>query len=149
MIEIRTLNVDDYDAICAVWKASGVHYRTTGRESREAFTQQMAGGLQTILGAVDCGNAGDGGERLVGVALVTHDGRKGWINRLGVVPERQRQGIGKLLVRAAEDLIHQKGLIIVAALVEHDNEASLSMFKSEGFQVVNAYYLTKRDRPDA
>jgi ribosomal protein S18 acetylase RimI-like enzyme len=145
MIEIRTLNLGDYDAICEVWKASGVHYQATGRESREAFAGQMASGLQTVLGAVDC----DNGERLVGVVLLTHDGRKGWINRLGVTPDHQRQGIGKMLVRAAEDLLHEKGLTIVAALVEYDNEASLALFKSEGFQVVNAYYLTKRDHPNA
>jgi N-acetylglutamate synthase len=145
MIEIRTLGVDDYDAICAVWKASGVHYQLTGRESRQAFARQMSTGLQTVLGAVDCDDA----ERLVGVVLVTHDGRKGWINRLGVTPDHQRQGIGKMLVRAAEDLIHEKGLTIVAALVEHENEASLALFKSEGFQVSDTYYLTKRDHPNA
>src|SRR5947209_3518241 len=115
MIEIRTLGVGDYDVICDVWKASGVHLQASGRESPQAFAQQMASGLQTVLGAVDC----DNGDRLVGVVVVTHDGRKGWINRLGVRPDYQRQGIGKMLVRAAEDLLHQKGLTIVAALVEY------------------------------
>ncbi len=147
MIEIRKLGVGDYDALCEVWKASGIHYRPTGRESRENFAWQMAGGLQTVLGAVD--SADDGCERLVGVAVITHDGRKGWINRLGVLPDCQRRGIGSMLVRAADELIHSMGLTIVAALVEHQNEASLALFKSQGFDVVDAYYLTKRDRPDA
>ena len=102
----------------------------------------MATGLQTVLGAVE-------NDQLVGVAVITHDGRKGWINRLGVVPERQRQGIASKLIRAAEDLIHEKGLTIVAALVVHDNEASLALFQREGFKIDHAYYLTKRDRPDA
>ena len=145
MIEIRTLAVDDYDIICDVWGASGVHLQKTGRESPEAFARQMASGLQTVLGAVDC----DHDERLVGVVVITHDGRKGWINRLGVRPDYQRRGIGKKLVRAAEDLLHQQGLTIVAALVEYHNEASLALFKSEGFLVIDAYYLTKRDHPDA
>jgi N-acetylglutamate synthase len=145
MIEIRTLGVDDYDAICEVWKASGVKYQPTGRESRESFSRQMAGGLQTVLGAVDC----DLDDTLVGVVVVTHDGRKGWINRLGVVPGRQRQGIGAMLIRAAEDLIHAKGLTICAALIEHHNAASLALFKHEGYRIDDVYYVTKRDRPNA
>ncbi len=145
MIEVRTLRVDDYDAICAVWQASGVGYQPTGRESRASFARQMERGLQTVLGAIDTDEA----DRLVGVVVVTHDGRKGWINRLGVVPDRQRQGIGARLVRAAEDLLHEQGLTITAALVVHGNDASLNLFKREGYQVHEVYYLTKRDHPDA
>jgi len=142
LIDVRTLGVADYEAICHVWEASGVQLQRTGRESLEAFTRQMNGGTQTVLGAFE-------GETLVGVVLITHDGRKGWINRLGILPDQQRKGIGTLLVHAAETLIHDMGLTIVAALVEHHNEASLSMFKRAGYQVNATYYLTKRDHPNA
>jgi ribosomal protein S18 acetylase RimI-like enzyme len=142
MTEIRTLSTADYDAICEVWKASGVHYQPTGRESRESFAKQMASGLQIVLGALD-------GDKLVGVVVVTHDGRKGWINRLGVRPEYQRRGIGSMLVRASEDQIHALGLTICAALVEHGNDPSLGLFQHEGYKVHNVYYLTKRDHPNA
>jgi len=145
MISIRTLGVDDYDAICAVWRASGVEYQPTGRESRASFARQMQAGLQTVLGAVDTDEA----DRLVGVVVVTHDGRKGWINRLGVAPDHQRQGIGSLLIRASEDLLHELGLTITAALVVHGNDASLNLFKRAGYHVHDVHYLTKRDHPDA
>jgi ribosomal protein S18 acetylase RimI-like enzyme len=141
MITIRTLSAADYAVICEVWRESGVHYQPTGRESPESFAAQMASGLQTVLGAEMDG-------KLVGVVVVTHDGRKGWINRLGVRAAYQRRGVGRELVRASEALIHEKGLTIAAALVEHHNEASLGLFKSEDFQVHEVYYLTKRDRPD-
>lgn len=141
-VEIRTLGVADYEAICDVWSAAGVKLRKTGRESYESFARQMAGGTQTVLGAMI-------GDRLVGVALVTHDGRKGWINRLGVLPDHQRQGIGAALIRASEELLHGQGMTIVAALVEHNNAASLGLFQHEGYTIANVYYLTKRDRPDA
>jgi N-acetylglutamate synthase len=146
MIEIRILSADDYDAICEVWAASGVHYQTTGRESRESFATQMTeSDLQTVLGAIDT----EDGDRLVGVAIATHDGRKGWISRLGVLPGRQRQGIGTRLICAADELLHAKGMTIVAALVEHWNVASLGLFKSQGFLVNDTYYLSKRDHPNA
>jgi N-acetylglutamate synthase len=142
MTEIRTLGPEDYDAICEVWQASGVGYQPTGRESRDSFTRQMSTGLQTVFGAVEDG-------RLVGVVVATQDGRKGWINRLGVHPGSQRRGIGAKLVQACEGMFHEMGLTISAALVVHGNEASLNLFKREGFQVNDAYYLTKRDHPDA
>ncbi len=143
-ITIRTLNVDDYEAVCEVWKASGIHYQVTGRESPENFGRQMESGLQTVFGAVDSET-----NRLIGVVVVTHDGRKGWINRLGVVPDCQRQGIGSRLVQVAEDHIHALGLEISAALVEYGNEASLNMFKRAGYTVHDVHYVTKRDHPDA
>jgi ribosomal protein S18 acetylase RimI-like enzyme len=140
--EIRTLSAADYDAICTVWKASGVGYQPQGRESRANFEQQMATGLQIILGAFE-------GGRLAGVVLLTHDGRKGWINRLGVLPEFQRRGIGRQLVQAGEQMLRALGLTIIAALVEHSNPASLALFESAGYHVHETYYVTKRDRPDA
>jgi len=141
-VEIRSLSVADYDAICEVWRAAGVNLRATGRESHESFARQMAGGMQTVLGAMI-------ENQLVGVSVVTHDGRKGWINRLGVLPDHQRQGVGTALVRASEELLHGLGLTIVAALVEHGNTASLGLFQHEGYVLNDVYYLTKRDRPDA
>ncbi|HVO43411.1 MAG TPA: GNAT family N-acetyltransferase [Aggregatilineales bacterium] len=142
MITIRRLGLEDYTAMCEVWKDSGVHYQPSGRESYASFARQMASGLQTAIGA-----CADG--QLVGVALATHDGRKGWINRLGVRPAFQRQGIGRMLVEEVERILHEQGMTIVAALVEKWNDASLSLFQSEGYKIMDAYYLTKRDTPDA
>ena len=141
MPTIKHLTLDDYDAICDVWMDSGVHLQVTGRESRQSFAQQMASGIQTIIGVEQDGV-------LIGVALATHDSRKGWISRLGVRRANQRQGIGRLLIEEAERVLHAQGMTIIAALVEHENEASLGLFRSEGFQVNNTYYLAKRDNPN-
>lgn len=141
-VEIRTLSMADYEAMLCVWRASGVGAQAAGRESREAMTRQFASGLQTALGALV-------EDQLVGVALITHDGRKGWINRLGVLPAFQRRGIGRALIRAGEAHIASLGLEISAALVEHHNAASLALFQSEGYHLNQTYYLTKRKRPNA
>jgi ribosomal protein S18 acetylase RimI-like enzyme len=142
MIEVRTLTLDDYDAIMAVWQASGLKIKPTGRESREAMQQQMDVGIQTIVGAFVDG-------QLAGVVLATHDSRKGWVNRLGVAEAFKRRGVGRALVQAAENCLHDQGITVIGALVEHTNEASRTLFEGEGFEVVPSYYLAKRDRPDA
>jgi ribosomal protein S18 acetylase RimI-like enzyme len=91
-----------------------------------------------------------GGE-LVGVVLNTHDGRKGWINRLAVVPEFRRQGHATRLVREAERLLREQGMTVIALMIEPGNEASLALFNQLGYVELEGgiHYLTKRDSEDA
>ncbi len=86
------------------------------------------------------------GERIVGVALGTHDGRKGWINRLAVQPDHRRQGIAAALVTACDTAIRGHGIGIVAALVESDNTASAAFFEALGYRAdVPVHYFRKAD----
>ena len=48
----------------------------------EAFAREIESGTATVIGAEDA----DG--TLIGVVVATHDGRKGWINRLATDPDR-------------------------------------------------------------
>ena len=61
----------------------------------DALDLQMAGGRQRVIGLRD-------GPKLIAVALLTHDSRKGWINRLAVEPAYRRQGLASRLVAEAE-----------------------------------------------
>lgn len=134
---------NDYDRLIALWEAAGLHYKPAGRDSREAFAAQLDGGWQIALGIEN-----DQGE-LVGSVLATHDGRKGWINRLAVHPDYRRQGIATRLIRAAEDALREQGIGIFAALIEPGNEASLALFEAAGYEDwPGIHYLSRRDRAD-
>jgi len=140
---VVTLGEEDYDAILAVWQAAGLSIRPTGRDSREAFGAQLASGVQQVFGVrVD--------ERLAGVVVATHDGRKGWINRLAVHPDFQRQGIALDLIEAAEQWMRDQGLHVFAALVEWPNEASEGVLAKAGYTThPDIRYFSKRDSADA
>src|SRR5512137_2583522 len=99
---VDLLTAANYDALCDLWAAAGLPVRIGGRDSREEFERQMAGGMQTVIGVHD-------GERLIGVVVATHDGRKGWINRLAVHPDYRRQGIGRHLIAEAERMLNAQG----------------------------------------
>jgi len=138
-LAVVNLTADDYEAIRAVWEASGLPVRAGGRDSREQFERQMAGDLQRAIGVKQ-------GDELVGVVLTTHDGRKGWINRLAVHPDFGRRGAGKCLIAGAERLLHAQGIGIIAALIEDWNAPSLALFQGAGYSVhPDIHYLTKRD----
>lgn len=139
----RILQATDYDRLVALWEAAGLSYKPGGRDSREAFAAQLAGDTQTAIGIeTETG-------RLVGAVLATHDGRKGWINRLAVHPAHRRQGLAHHLIAAAENVLHAQGIEIYAALIEPGNEVSLAVFKTAGYEDwPGIHYVSKRLRPD-
>jgi ribosomal protein S18 acetylase RimI-like enzyme len=142
MPTIVTLTAADYDAVRELWEQAGLPIKSGGRDSRERFAAQLAGGLQTVIGART-------GERLVGVVVATHDGRKGWINRLAVHPDCRRQGVGLRLIGEAENVLRAQGIQIIAALIEGDNAPSLALFQRAGYaDYPNMHYLTKREGHD-
>jgi ribosomal protein S18 acetylase RimI-like enzyme len=138
---LRRLTVDDYDAILALWQKAGLDsIRPQGRDSREAFADQLARG-QVVLGLEDAG-------RLVAGVVITDDTRKGWINRLAVEPDYRRQGLAARLVAEAERELRARGIQVFAALIEDENVASLSLFQREGYKTHDIYYVSKRDSKD-
>jgi len=140
---IRRLTVADYDAFIGLLQRAGLpSLRPEGRDSREAFAQQLSAG-QIVLGLEESGE-------LIGCVVVTSDARKGWINRLAVDPDHRRTGYGMRLVRAAEDVLRELGLTVWAALIEEWNAASLALFESAGYHAHrDVVYVSKRDSGSA
>lgn len=137
-----TLTADDYDDIQALWQEAGLPTRPQGRDSREQFTAQLADDTQTALGL-------RADERLIGVVLATHDGRKGWLNRLAIHPDFRRQGLGQRLIGAAEQVLRAQGMQVIATLIEDWNKPSLALFQKAGYTAhPDIHYLTKRDTDD-
>ncbi len=138
------IEASDYGRVLALWQAAGLHIKPRGRDTREAFERQLADGNQTAIGI----ETEDG--QLVGITLVTHDGRKGWINRLAVHPDYRRQGIGKRLITAAEEVLRAQGMTVIAALIEPDNEASFQLFMEAGYNDwPGLHYVSKRSSEDS
>ncbi len=142
-MRIRDLTADDYDGLIAVWNAAGLPHRPGGRDRRDRVAREMADSRTAFLAAME-------GEAIVGVVVATHDGRKGWINRLAVVPSARRRGVAGALVAAAEERLTAQGIRILACLIETENDASLELFSRLGYlRADDIAYLAKRLDPDA
>jgi len=138
---IRKATISDYNTIVSIWEAAGLPYRPLGRDSRESIEKEMKKGFGYFLIAEVDG-------KVVGLVLLTHDGRKGWINRLAIIPEFRKQGIGKALVDKAESILDELGIGIYACLIEDYNKSSLEVFQKLGYnEFPGMHYLTKRKFP--
>lgn len=137
------LTQEHYAEILNLWRYAGLAVRPEGRDSPDTFSRQLSGGQQRIIGLRD-------ESRLVALAVLTHDGRKGWINRLAVDPACRRRGLaGRLVAEAERWFARDLGLEIWAALIEGDNLESLAFFKAAGYQRHDVVYVSKRTRPEA
>jgi GNAT superfamily N-acetyltransferase len=146
------LNENDYADILVLWQRAGLPVRPEGRDAAASFARQIAAPTepgfaerrQRVIGL-------RAGAALVGVAVLTHDGRKGWINRLAVDPTRRRQGLAARLVAEAERwFLEDVGLEVFSALIADSNAASLAFFESAGYSRHNyVVYVSKKTRPDA
>ena len=142
-IMLHDLGADDYGEILALWEQAGLPVHLEGRDARETFVRQMADGRQRVLGL-----RADG--KLIAVTVLTHDGRKGWINRLAVDPAHRRCGLATRLIAEAERwFVEDQGLEIWAALIEGGNQTSQALFNALDYRRHHVVYVSKRTRPEA
>jgi ribosomal protein S18 acetylase RimI-like enzyme len=140
---IKDFRIEDYDKLIDLWDEARLGYRAKGRDSRHRMGQQLKHGNIIFLVAEIDG-------KLVGSVIGTHDGRKGWINRLAVHPSYRRRGLAKRLVAEVEKQLSEVGLEVIACLIERGNTVSLQLFQSLGYEKASdIVYLSKRKAPDA
>jgi ribosomal protein S18 acetylase RimI-like enzyme len=142
-VKIREFLIEDYDRVMELWAAGGLPLKPRGRDSRENIARQIRQPCVLFLVAEE----GEGG-RIIGTVLATHDGRKGWINRLAVDAALRKRGIGARLVREAERRLEALGMDILACLIEDDNAVSMAVFEKLGYKKhPEIIYFAKRKYP--
>jgi len=141
-VEVRRMRPEDYPQVAGIWIGAGLPFQPRGRDSQERIGRQLGMGSSIFLVAEDRGE-------IVGTVLVTHDLRKGWLNRLAVRTEDQGRGIAKMLVRRAEEELSAQGVNVFAVQIHKGNERSRKLFAELGYiEHEDIVYCSKRSGPD-
>lgn len=141
-MEYKFYSNADYEKMIELWEAAQLPYKPNGRDSKEKIASSLKNSnLRILLAYIN--------SQLVGSIIVTHDGRKGWINRLAVHPNYWHKGLASKLIQKAEQILQDMNIEIFACLVEDWNKASLQLFQKNGYtKHEDIFYLTKRKHPD-
>jgi len=141
-IVIRLFRVHDYEPLVSLWNQSGLPYRPNGRDRRERIVREIDHPNAIFLVA-------EAGDQIVGSIFGTHEGRKGWINRLAVLPDYRNRGIAARLVTEVERRLTEQGIDIVACLIEEWNTVSMEVFERLGYvRHPDIFYYSKREGPE-
>ena len=141
-LTIRKMNITDYDDLIRLWNEAGLPYRPNGRDRKNKISEELKNPTTNIL-------LMEYAQNMIGSIFATHDGRKGWINRLVITPEFRNRGLAQKLIAKAENFLIQQGIEIITCLIEDWNEQSMKLFQKTGYKKhTDIIYFTKRLNPD-
>lgn len=127
-MQIRKMQIADYPTIVALWHSCSGMGLNNLDDSREGITRFLERNPDTCFVA-------EAEQQILGAILTGNDGRRGYIYHTAVSPQRQKQGIGTLLVHAALDALRKNGIHKVAMVVFAHNAGGNAFWEKQGFTV--------------
>lgn len=134
-MRIRAFTIEDYADAAAIWDATD-GMSTPGIEEVERKLERDP----------DLFVVAEDGDHLVGVAIGTHDGWRGYVFRLAVAPDRRSEGIGSALVADLERRFASKGVHRLRILVHRSNPAARGFWAALDYEAIDDVMMFAKDR---
>ncbi|MDB6034810.1 MAG: acetyltransferase [Verrucomicrobiales bacterium] len=125
--QYRSATINDYDAMLHLWKSTP-GMGLGGADSHEGIQRilERNPGLSTVAEI----------ERtIVGTALCSQDGRRGFIYHLAVDAPYQKRGIGRALVDSSLELFRQEGITCASVVVYASNKEGREFWSRLGWRL--------------
>lgn len=128
MVKIRRMSIDDYEGVYNLWiNTPGMGLNETD-DSREGIEKYLKRNPTTSFVA-------ENEERIIGVIMAGHDGRRGFIHHTAVLPDYRNHGIAERLVDSAMDALEREGIHKVALVAFKKNDLGNGFWEHIGFNV--------------
>ena len=127
-MNIRLMSIDDYEKVYELWMSCVGMGLNNLDDSREGINKFLQRNPDTCFVA-------EADDRIVGVIMVGHDGRRGYIYHTAVNPQYRKQGIAKSLVETAMTALQNNGINKAALVVFGRNEIGNDFWEKMGFTV--------------
>jgi ribosomal protein S18 acetylase RimI-like enzyme len=136
-IAIREMTIADYDDLVGLWTAcEGIVLRP--EDSRQGLARFLQRNPElSLVARSETGFLGqregeaEGG--IVGAVLCGHDGRRGTIRHLAVLPDYRRQGIGRQLVEQCLCRLRAEGILRCNAFIHRENPGAAEFWITIGW----------------
>ena len=135
MTHIRPFRTGDEAALVALWAACDL-LRPWNDPHRD-IRRKLALRDDLLLVASAAGE-------LVGSVMAGYEGHRGWINYLAVAPAHRRRGLGRQLMREAEERLAAVGCPKINLQVRAGNADVLAFYEAIGYRVDEVVSLGKR-----
>ena len=123
---IREMTIEDYEEVFAMWQTTSKRALSKADEKGqiERYLRRNAGMSQVAV--ID--------GKIVGTVLAGHDGRRGFIHHMAVMPEYRRRQIGHSLAKKAIEKIKEEGIDKTHIFCYQNNELGQSFWRDFGFK---------------
>jgi ribosomal protein S18 acetylase RimI-like enzyme len=142
-MDIRVFRPEDESAVLALWERCGLI--RLWNDPRKDIARKLAVQPELFLiGLAD--------HTIVATAMAGYEGHRGWVNYLAVAPERQRQGLGRSMMREVERLLHSAGCPKINLQIRDTNAEAMAFYSALGYKRDEVVSMGKRletDRTDA
>lgn len=133
MLELRPMTVADIPNALAMWNGMpGISLFPS--DSVEGIAKYLERNPSLSVVAILDG-------KLVGASMAGHDGRRGYLHHVAVVPGLRLRGIGRAMVERCLEEFKKVGLGRCHILVNADNEEGLRFWKHLGWDVRSHVHL--------
>ena len=126
MVTVRSMQIEDYDQVYALWMTiHGFSIRTIddSREGVERFLKRNPG--ISVVAEMD--------GRVVGAILCGHDGRRGSLYHVCVHEDYRMHGIGRAMVVHCMNALQQEGINKVSLIAFTKNDIGNAFWKQIGW----------------
>lgn len=134
-LTIRNATAGDEPSVTALWRACNLV--TSYNDPSKDFHFARAKENSDILVGLDAEQI------IVGSVMVGHDGHRGWIYYVASDPKHRNQGIGRLMVEAAERWLKNRGVVKAMLLVRETNTQVVDFYEHLGFEAVPRVVMQK------
>jgi ribosomal protein S18 acetylase RimI-like enzyme len=124
-VTVEEFDMDDYAVVHVLWQRGDLGMQSS--DGPEATLLKLARDPGLFLVA----RSEDG--RVVGTVMGGWDGRRAYVYRLAVAPERRRQGVADALMDELEARFRALGALKAKLQILVENEASKAFFAHRGY----------------
>lgn len=126
---LRDFAEEDFGSLSELWAAAGIGNPARG-DGLESVRRTLArDGRLLVLAS---------GDRIVGSAWVSDDGRRLYLHHMAVLPELQGRGLGKRLMEAAVGVARERRMQMKLEVSEA-NAGAIALYRKYGFETLEGY----------